>query len=76
MAEKRQGHGTMKYKNGETYVGNWMNDMRHTVDSPASLTNAIGVVYTGMWKEDKKVGIHSKNTGGVIVNVYDNDGED
>lgn len=74
--EKMQGHGSMKYENGESYVGNWVNSMRHTDESPATFTTAAGVVYTGNWKEDKRVGIHSKNIDGNIFNVYDKDGQD
>ena len=50
--------------------------MRHTDESPATFTTAAGVVYTGNWKEDKRVGIHSKKIDGNIFNVYDKDGQD
>ena len=48
---KLNGHGTMKYSNGNTYVGDWKDDKRH---GRGKQTNANGTVFhDGVWVNDK-----------------------
>ena len=53
----------MKYSNGGTYDGNWVNDIR---DGKGKCFLSIGILidsigkYDGLWKNDKKNGYGMK----------------
>ena len=46
----RQGHGTFTYKNGNVYVGEWVNFQRH---GKGKLTFANGNKQEGRWENGK-----------------------
>ncbi|MBI5664766.1 MAG: hypothetical protein HZC49_06735 [Nitrospirae bacterium] len=45
----KHGQGTMKWPNGDEYVGEWKNDK---MDGQGTMTWANGDVYEGEWKDD------------------------
>jgi hypothetical protein len=61
----RHGHGEMRHDCGNTYVGQWENDMR---SGEGTYTYACGDVYMGQWKDGKYDGTGrytgSQNGGG------------
>ena len=50
LHEKRHGHGTMRFWNGNAYVGEWINDQFH---GTGEYTWADGRIYRGKFHEDK-----------------------
>lgn len=44
------GYGRIFYENGETYIGEFMEDMRH---GDGMLINPFKKVTRGIWKKDK-----------------------
>ena len=49
-----QGYGTLQYRNGERYEGQWKDDTAH---GKGTLTYAGGDKYIGEWAEGKKHGV-------------------
>lgn len=45
----KHGQGTMKWPNGDEYVGEWKNDK---MDGQGTMTWANGDLYEGAWKDD------------------------
>ena len=52
MGLTEKGKGTITYKNGDVYEGEWMKDKRN---GAGKLTKADGSVQEGEWKEDTLV---------------------
>jgi hypothetical protein len=51
--DETPGKGTMKYINGDIYIGEWVNDLRHGY---GTMTYTNGDVYEGEWKNDLPYG--------------------
>jgi len=49
----REGHGTLYWKDGSVYAGEWKQDMK---EGEGTLFYSNGDVYTGTWLADKKAG--------------------
>ena len=56
----RHGHGRYLYVNGDTYVGDWSNHVRHGSGQYTYAAN--GIVYSGTWENGRRVG-----TGSITV---------
>ena len=75
----RDGKGTMKWKNGTKYEGEWRKNSREGQGTLTSILSAESLTYTGGWKSDKKDGYgelrHVDVDGVSIYNGYWKDGE-
>jgi len=69
---KRHGQGTMRYSNGDVYIGQWDADQRC---GTGTLTRANGDCYEGTWLHDKREGTGSYfySSGKVLVAEWEND---
>ena len=49
----REGHGTLYWKDGSYYAGQWVGDIK---DGEGTLFYASGDIYSGHWGKEKKTG--------------------
>jgi hypothetical protein len=54
--DKRSGNGTIIWKTGEKYVGEWLNDMKHGHGVYTFAEDLEAQSYNGEWKEDNRSG--------------------
>ncbi len=72
---KRHGQGKMVYANGDSYYGNWSDDMRDTMGGKNAVFELNdGTCYEGAWKNDQRSGVHTRMKDDLVVQVYENDG--
>jgi len=67
------GHGTLRYGNGDLYIGEWCNGLR---SGQGTLNKANGDCYEGYWLDDKREGHGSHfyaESGKVFVGEWAND---
>lgn len=70
--DKRQGKGCMDFSNGDSYEGDWENDLQ---EGQGNLRYSNRNEYSGMWKEGRKHGhgIMFYEDGAVYEGNWDND---